>query len=141
MNFDTTNRSKPIFQYSNKIYYFRHFNYNRGDGNGGAYAGYKLNETGGFNTIPASWLVYQVPNEKELFEKQFVPIFDKLYLADDWNGQTSIKSHPENWEFYKLPKGENRINSNNGEGQICNVLTPHDAFTDDDPTTEYRVDW
>lgn len=52
-----------------------------------------------------------------------------------------MKAHPENWVFYKLPKGEVRINSNNGEGQLSNVLTPHDAFTDNDPTTEYCVDW
>ena len=101
---------------------------NRWDGNSQTYLGYILNGTGEVITTKPTWLVYQIPNEEELYKTQFKPTFDKLYLADEWNGQLSMKAHPENWEFYKLPKGEVRIDSNNQEGQTSTTLSPHEAF-------------
>lgn len=64
--------------------------------------------------FPQSWFKF---NDKELtpeqrFENQFRPDFERIYLMDEWKGTNFSKLNQDNWDVYKVPKGDRIINSN-----------------------------
>ena len=77
---------------SNKSYYFKLIylsNPNMLDG-GYAKIGYKFNNNDIFSTIPSEWTTIKPlteNDEKELFDNQFEPDFERIYGMDVWTGK------------------------------------------------------
>lgn len=143
MSFDNGNKSRPMFLKSDKIYYFKYivFPLTWGSRKGRGWCGYKKNNQGNWDTVPASWMKFKDIDAKTLFDNQFVPNFERIYLMDQWNGQSLVINDQSKWLLYKYPKGEVRIKTNDFQGQYGPNLTPTEAITDGDFTTEYRVNW
>lgn len=140
MSFDNGNKSGVINLDASKIYYFRQIIFANSKGRG--WVGYKKNDQGKVDTVPGSWIKFKNVDSESIWNNQFKPNFERIYLTDQWSGQNFKKNNnQEKWEFYKAPAGSVIINSNNGQGSGSKELSIKDALIDSDSTTEYRVNW
>lgn len=140
MSFDECNTSKAMNLDSEKVYYFRHIVFSSWKGR--SWVGYKKDNKGNVQTVPGSWFRYKKVSNEEIFNAQFRPNFERMYLMDEWNGQVFKRNNnQQKWDFYKYPKGAVVIDSSNFQGQNSNSLSIKDVLTDGEGTTEYRVNW
>lgn len=143
MSFANGNKSAIFNLSSEKIYYFRFivFPSTWGNHKGRGWCGFKRNNEGNWETVPAKWFKFKDLDPQIFWDNQFAPTFERMYLMDVWDGINLIKNDQSKWNLYKVPRGETRINTNDFQGNESPSLSPTKSITDGDPTTEYRVHW
>ncbi|OHT13970.1 hypothetical protein TRFO_15741 [Tritrichomonas foetus] len=139
-NYNNGNHSNLVSLVKGKLYYYVFVIYNK-VGQGGGSIGFRTNSTSNFVQVDNSWLRYKECSEKEVFDKQYSPDFEKIYLMDQWDGSYFISQDLSSWNVYKHPLGDVFIDSANSEGSMAKSKNITDVWTDGDPTTEFRTKW
>ncbi|OHT06938.1 hypothetical protein TRFO_24897 [Tritrichomonas foetus] len=136
------NHSNPVSLTAGKYYYFILVMYNKA-GQGGGSMGYRIRDSDNFVIIPKEWIRCKPVDDKEIFDRQYRPDFEKIYLLDKYDGSRFFAQEMSTWNVYKHPKGDVIVRSNDFQGYKDDTkkLTITDAWTDGDPTTEFRTKW
>ncbi|OHS92884.1 hypothetical protein TRFO_12263 [Tritrichomonas foetus] len=141
-DYNNGNHSNPVSLTAGKFYYFIFVIFNTA-GNGGGSMGYRIRDNESFVIIPKEWIRSKPVDDKVLFERQYRPDFEKIYLLDKYDGPNFIAQDSSTWNVYKHPLGDVIVRSNDFQGfkDETGKLTITDAWTDGDPTTEFRTKW
>lgn len=135
--------SKPIKLEAYKKYYVALVIYN--PANKGAGQGYaamrKANKSETFYQVPQKYITKNGFPFEKYWRAQFHPGFFEIPYLDVWDGVDMVQAESGNWNVYSVPAGRAIRNSNSGQGTEDWGLSATQVLTDQDPTTEYRVNW